>query len=99
MVSGIGIVTVQGERLNVQTGDLVLVVPENVHSFEQLGEHTMTYYNILFHPFMLHSEYADFLQEKGRTLSSYIPKGDPLNSSLQPLLLELILNRKLVNSD
>lgn len=99
VVSGTGIITVQAERLTVQAGDLVLVAPENVHSIEQLDGHAMAYYNILFRLSMLNSEYTDFLQGQGRAIPCYISKGDPLNTKLEPLLLELILNRKQVQSD
>ena len=99
VVSGTGIVTVQGERLTVQSGDLVLVAPENVHSFEQLGDNVMTYYNILFRLSMLQSGYTDYFLGQGRTIPCYIPKGDALNAKLEPLLLELILNRTQVQSE
>lgn len=99
VVSGTGIITVQGERLTVQAGDLVIVAPENVHSFEQLEGRSMAYYNILFRLSMLNSEYVGILQEKGRMIPCYHPKGGPLNAKLEPLLLELILNRKQVHSD
>lgn len=99
VVSGTGSITVQAEHFTVQTGDMVVIAPHNVHSIEQLGDNTMAYFNILFRLSMLDMEYTKLLYGQGRAIPSYLPKGDTLNDKLKPMILELILNRKLVNSD
>lgn len=99
VVSGNGYVTVQGEHIPVEAGDMVLIAPQNVHGFDQKNGNEMTHYALLFRPSMLGTEYTDLLQGKSRALPRYLPKGTPLNSKLAPLLLELSHNRKRVNSD
>lgn len=99
VMSGKGTVTVQAERLTVQTGDIVLVLPHRVHSMEQLEDNTMLYFTVLFRPAMLGSRYTDRLYGHGSAFPAYMPKGDPLNEKIQENLLELILNRKKTGSE
>lgn len=99
VVSGSGCITVQAEHFTVHTGDMVLIPPQRVHSIEQLEDHTMVYFNILFHLSMLHSEYTRELYGHGKALPCYLPKGDPLNETIREPVLELILNRSRVASD
>ena len=99
IVSGSGWVNVQGSRIGVETGDVVLVSPEMVHGIDHDESNEMTHYALLFRPSMLGSGYAEILREKGRSLPAFLPKGDPLNKKLTPLILELSLNRKRVDSD
>lgn len=99
VVSGTGTITVQGDRFTVQTGDMVLIAPQNVHSIDQLEEYPMAYFNILFRLSMLDAEYSGLLYSHGRAIPSYLPRLDPLNEKLKPMVLELILNRKLTHTD
>lgn len=99
VVSGRGTVTVQAEHLTVQTGDIVLIPPQWVHSIDQLENNAMVYFNILFRLSMLGSEYTRLLYGHSRTLPVYLPKEDGLNEKLREPVLELILNRKKTNTD
>ena len=99
VVSGNGYVIVQGEHIPVDAGDMVLIAPQNVHGFDQTKGNEMTHYALLFRPSMLGTEYTDLLQGNSRALPRHLPKGNPLNTKLAPLILELSINRKRVNSD
>ena len=99
IVSGSGWINVQGDRIPVETGDMVLVAPQKVHGIDQDQNNEMTHYALLFRPSMLETGYAQILKGKGRGLPVYLPKGDRLNRRLAPLILELSLNRKKADSD
>lgn len=99
IVSGSGWINVQGERLAVGAGDMVLVAPQKVHGIDQDRNNEMTHYALLFRPSMLESGYAQSLKGKGRGLPVYLPRGDRLNGKLAPLILELSLNRKKADSE
>lgn len=99
IVSGKGSITVQAEHLTVQTGDMVLVLPQQVHSIEQLEDNTMVYYNILFRLSMLGTEYTGSFYRQGKAFPVYLPKGDSLNEKIRESVLDLILNRKMVETD
>ena len=102
--SGTGIVTVQAERYEVHSGDIVLIPPQMVHSIDQLNQSAMTYNNILFRLSMLGSDhgitkYTLPLCSHSKTIPFYLPKGNCLNEKLTASVLELIHNRKQVHSD
>lgn len=99
IVSGSACVNVQGERIFVNSGDVVLVASQKVHGIDQDPNNKMTHYALLFRPSMLGSEYVDQLQGNCRILPCYLPKGSSLNEKLTPLLLDLSMNRKRVNSE
>jgi len=99
IVSGYGKVTVQGKHIPVEAGDIVLIAPQYVHGFDQACGNEMTHYGLLFRPSMLGTAYTGLLQGDDFALPSFLPKGGPLNSRLAPLLLELSMNRKRVESD
>ena len=99
VVSGSGCITVQAEHITVRTGDVVLIPPQRVHSIEQLEDHAMVYFNILFQLSMLNSEYTRELYGHNKGLPCYLPKGNPLNETIREPILELILNRNKVDSD
>lgn len=56
---GSGIVTVDFRPHTVSAGTIVLIIPGQLHSIEQLADCTMEYENIIFHPDILISKTAD----------------------------------------
>lgn len=56
---GSGIVTVDFKQHNVTAGTIVLIMPGQLHSIEQLADNSMEYENIIFHPNILISKTAD----------------------------------------
>ncbi len=56
---GSGIVTVDFIQYIVDTGTIVLIIPGQLHSIEQLADATMEYENIIFHPNILLSKTTD----------------------------------------
>lgn len=56
---GIGSITVDFQQYKVKGPTLVLILPGQLHSIEQLEEYSMEYENIIFHPSMLVSKQID----------------------------------------
>lgn len=56
---GSGIVTVDFTQYIVDAGTIVLIIPGQLHSIEQLADSSMEYENIIFHPGILISKTAD----------------------------------------
>lgn len=56
---GSGIVTVDFNQYVVDAGTIVLIIPGQLHSIEQLAGCSMEYENIIFHPNILFSKTAD----------------------------------------
>lgn len=56
---GSGIVTVDFTQYTVEAGMIILIVPGQLHSIEQLDDLSMEYENIIFHPNILYSKTAD----------------------------------------
>ncbi|MBQ8279032.1 MAG: helix-turn-helix transcriptional regulator [Roseburia sp.] len=56
---GSGIVTVDFTQYVVDAGTIVLIIPGQLHSIEQLADCSMEYENIIFHPNILISKTAD----------------------------------------
>lgn len=101
--SGTGIITVQAERFEVHSGDLILIPPQTVHSIEQLGENVMHYYNVLFRLSLLEThrsveQYTAVLRSHSRELPVFLPKGNRLNEDLMPSVQALIEHRKQVHT-
>lgn len=107
VTGGQGIITVQQQRLTVRAGDLLLIPPQVVHSMEQLGDHEMEYYNILFRFSLLENSQQDSCYEKylkplydgTRTVPVLIPAEDPLSQLLMPHVADLIRHRKEYRED
>lgn len=91
-------VTVWSESRTLSPGDMVIVLPQTIHSIEQAGTERAAYYNIVFHfsmlgndacadkylkPFLTHEKKVDCFQTSGSCL----------NERLKPLLEELIAHR------
>ena len=107
VTGGQGIITVQQQRLTVRAGDILLVPPQVVHSMEQLEDHEMEYYNILFRFSLLENSQQDSCYEKylkplydgTRTVPVLVSAEDPLNKALLPHVTDLILHRKEYRED
>lgn len=104
VVSGTGLITVQAERIVVRKGDIVLIPPQIVHSIDQMEDNPMEYYNVLFRLSLLEADhrlcpYIRMLYSHGKNLPFYLPKGNALNEKLTFPVMELIRNRKQVESD
>ncbi|SES04351.1 AraC family transcriptional regulator [Lachnobacterium bovis] len=56
---GQGIVTVDFKSYNVKSPSVVLILPGQLHSIEQLEDYSMEYENIIFNPSMLIPKQAD----------------------------------------
>lgn len=56
---GSGVVTVDFTQYVVDAGTIVLIIPGQLHSIEQLAGCSMEYENIIFHPNILFSKTAD----------------------------------------
>ena len=99
---GSGIVHVHSQRYILQTGDLIILPPQYIHSIEQYGKNDMSYFNILFHFSLLSSSHYDYCYEKYfvplsehlRTFPIYIPQQTSLSKKLRPHITYLIENRK-----
>ena len=57
--TGVGSITVDFQQYKVKGPTLVLILPGQLHSIEQLEEYSMEYENIIFHPSMLVSKQID----------------------------------------
>ena len=99
---GSGIVNVHSQRYILQTGDIIILPPQYIHSIEQYEKNDMAYFNILFHFSLLSSSHYDCCYEKYFTPLSehlitfpiYIPHQSSLNEKLTPHMTYLIENRK-----
>lgn len=102
VTDGMGIVTVQDKKYTLQTGDMIIILPQTIHSIEQLDDMRMEYYNILFQFSLFTSNANDQCYEKylkpfhehSKTITPYLPAGDQLNQLLLPSISDLIKNRK-----
>ena len=102
VTDGMGIVTVQDKKYTLQTGDMIIILPQTIHSIEQLDDMRMEYYNILFQFSLFTSNANDQCYEKylkpfhehSKTIAPYLPAGDQLNQLLLPSISDLIKNRK-----
>lgn len=56
---GSGMITVDFTPYEVSAGTIALILPGQLHSIEQLGENSMEYENIIFHPNLLISKKTD----------------------------------------
>lgn len=102
VTKGCGTVFVQSQKHTLQTGDMIIIPPQIVHSIEQLDDETMEYFNILFQFSLLQDNPADGCYEKyflpfykhTRTFPFYLTADERLNQLLLPYVTDLIENRK-----
>ena len=100
--SGSGIITIQSHQYKVKANDILLILPQTVHSIEGFQNVEMEYFNILFHFSLLSISKEDICYEKyfkplyhhTKSVSPYLEADSSLNQMLQPHILYLINNRK-----
>ena len=81
VTDGTGIITAQTDRHILNAGDMIILLPQVVHSIEQLDSMPMEYFNILFQFSLLESsisggcyeKYFKPLYEHTRTIAPYLP--------------------------
>ena len=102
IVRGRGTVTVQTHRYEVITGNILLIQPEMLHSIEQLNDHEMEYFNILFDFNLLekdssncYEKYFKSIYEHTKLTPVHLFKNEPLSMLITPHIKYLITNRKL----
>ncbi len=101
IVSGRGIITVQANQYIAQTGDMVLIAPEMLHSIQQLNNETMDYFNILFDFRLLEDstsrcceKYLKGIANHTKTVPIHIHRQDELAVLLTPHLDYLVEHRR-----
>ena len=92
-------ITVWSHTYYAYAGDIIILMPQVIHSLEQIDSQNAEYYNIVFHfsifgndscyekylkPFMTHT----------KAVNCYEKKGSILNESMKPLVLSLIEHRR-----
>ncbi|BCN29315.1 AraC family transcriptional regulator [Anaeromicropila herbilytica] len=99
---GRGYVTVQSTRYELHDGDMILILPHELHSIEQCEDNKMEYYNILFQYSLLTNHTKDICFEKyfkpfldhTRTIPVHITKSHELYQQLYPYIIDLIIHRE-----
>lgn len=61
---GKGMVTLDMDKLYVEAGDIIIVIPGQLHSIEQFDKYIMEYENIIFSTDMLISKYSDTIESE-----------------------------------
>lgn len=100
--SGQGIVTVQSRQYMVKANDIVVILPQMIHSIAQYGNSNMEYFNILFRFSLLtcsandacYDKYFKPLYYHTKCPTPYIKASTTLNQILYPYITFLIENRK-----
>lgn len=95
-------VTLWGQAHTLCAGDLIVVLPHGVHSIEQAGAESGTYFNIMFHPSLFVGGENDPCYEKyvfpfltgARTMDCFHPAGAPFNQDVTPCILSLLTRRE-----
>lgn len=92
-------VTVWSHTYYACAGDIIILMPQVIHSLEQIDSVSTEYYNIVFHFSMLGNDSCSekylkpFLTHQ-RKINCYEKSGSLLNESLKPYVLSLIENRR-----
>ena len=95
-------ITVWSNTYQVQEGDIIILMPQTIHSIEQIDSHHAEYFNIVFHFSILEKPEENSLYDKylkpflthEKSVNCYERKGNELNTRLTPLLLSLIEHRR-----
>lgn len=95
---GIGIVTVQSVRYELHEGDIVMILPHELHSIEQREDNNMEYFNILFQYSLLSNHTKDVCFEKyfkpllehQKTVPVHVTDSHAMYAQVLPLLKALI---------
>lgn len=92
-------ITVWSQTYYVHAGDIVILMPQVIHSLEQLDTQNVEYYNIVFDFSMLgkdscYEKYLTPFITHVKQIDCYAKKGSRLNESLKPFILSLIDSRR-----
>ncbi len=102
VTDGRGSITVDFKHYTVSSGDIIIIMPQSVHSIEQLDNNAMEYYNILFEFSLLYNSTDDVrfkkffkpLLDNAIQPPVHVPKSDPFRNILFPHIEYLTENRK-----
>ncbi|MDD6306908.1 MAG: AraC family transcriptional regulator [Clostridiales bacterium] len=102
VTGGCGIVTVSSQQYIANAGDIVVVLPQVVHSIEQYENRQMEYFNILFRFSLLNASTNDICYEKyfkplydhTKCVPVYLASNTPLNSQIHPYISYLTETRE-----
>lgn len=102
VTGGCGIVTVSSQQYLVHAGDIVVVLPQVVHSIERYESQQMEYFNILFRFSLLNASANDICYEKyfkplydhTKIVPVYLAAGTPLNTRIHPYISYLTETRE-----
>ena len=97
-IKGYGLVTVEGEKFRLNTGDIIIISPEAIHGINQYENDTMEYFTILFKLSLLNENEKDICFEKyinpilehKKIIPVYLSSEDKINSELTPYIKLLI---------
>lgn len=96
---GILKITVWSQTFYAYAGDIIILMPQVIHSLEQVNNQYAEYFNLVFNFNLLgrdscYEKYlTPFITHK-RKLDCHVKKGTLLNENLKPLFLSLIQNRR-----
>ncbi len=94
--------SVWGQTYALHAGDLLVVLPQAVHSIQQAGPARGSYFNIIFAPSLLMGPQGEPCYEKyvlpfvtgQRTMKSLHPAGSPFCQAVTPCIRSLIAHRE-----
>lgn len=102
ITGGCGIVTVSSVPYTVCAGDIVVVLPQVVHSIERCQNQQLEYFNILFRFSLLNASESDICYEKyfkplydhTKSVPVYLAAGTSLNGQIHPYISYLTETRE-----
>lgn len=100
--SGVLRTTLWGHSYTLCSGDLLVVLPQAVHSIEQAGSEAGEYYNIIFLPSIFMGAEGDPCYEKyvlpfidgDRTMECFHPAGSDFSQAAASCILSLVAHRR-----
>ena len=95
-------ITIWSKEYRVNEGDIVILMPQTIHSFEQIESSNSEYFNILFSLSLLESSSESACYNKyikpfivhEKNVNYHEVKGSKLNKILTPLICSLIEHRR-----
>ncbi|MBO5524575.1 MAG: helix-turn-helix transcriptional regulator [Roseburia sp.] len=102
VTGGGGVVTVSSVAYDVKPGDILVVLPQMVHSIERYPEQQLEYFNILFRFSLLNASENDVCYEKyfkplydhTKSVPVYLGAGTELNGQIRPYISYLTETRE-----
>ncbi len=95
-------VTLWGQSYLLCAGDLIVILPHAVHSIEQSGDKSGTYFNLMFHPSLFKGSEDDLCYDKyvlpflngEKTMDFFHPSDSPFNRAISGCILSMLAHRK-----